>query len=395
MGVSCRRKDMSDMKINNNEVTMGSNRTYSKVQFSSVSLSVFQASNYSKGSTEKRDEKKQPVTLELSKSAQEFTQKLRELTTEERQKEKPAAPKESGSVASLVDSLKDTEEDMQIKILKQILKSLREMREGKFSKCGFDLERGEKPGKHTTNQPVSNLFAQGTSTVMPGSSGQTWVREIKASYFMAEQENTTFSTVGKVQTEDGRTIEFNVDLEMSHSFMEAADYFQEDVYKLYTDPLVINMDSTVTSVSDQKFLFDLNADGTEEEISYLGKGSGFLSLDKNGDGKVNDGNELFGTKSGNGFQDLAEYDKDGNGWIDEKDAIFGELKIWSKNADGTDRLVGIKEAGVGALYLGNVSTEFSLKNQKTNEENAVVRKSGIYLSENGKAGTLQHIDLVL
>ena len=56
------------------------------------------------------------------------------------------------------------------------------------------------------------------------------------------------------------------------------------------------MDSNITSISDQKFKFDINADGKEDDISFVGKGSGFLALDKNGDGKINDGSELFGTK---------------------------------------------------------------------------------------------------
>ena len=54
----------------------------------------------------------------------------------------------------------------------------------------------------------------------------------------------------------------------------------------------------------------------------LGSGSGFLALDKNGNGKIDDGSELFGTKSGDGFADLAEYDSDGNGWIDEKGRVY-------------------------------------------------------------------------
>ena len=54
----------------------------------------------------------------------------------------------------------------------------------------------------------------------------------------------------------------------------------------------------------------------------LGKGSGFLALDKDGNGKIDDGNELFGTKSSDGFGDLREYDSDGSGWIDENDEIL-------------------------------------------------------------------------
>ncbi len=167
---------------------------------------------------------------------------------------------------------------------------------------------------------------------------------IRNEYSYEEQENTAFSTKGKVVTADGREIEFNLDLEMSRRFEEYY-YKQNDIYA-YTpsqssnlvDPLVINLDSTIANVSDQKFMFDIDADGILDSISQLNSGSGYLALDKNGDGKINDGSELFGTKSGDGFADLAAYDDDGNGWIDENDAIWSKLLIWTKDEHGKDVL---------------------------------------------------------
>ena len=160
------------------------------------------------------------------------------------------------------------------------------------------------------------------------------------------------------------------------------------------DPLVINSNSSSAHVSDQKFYFDLDGDGKLDEISRLAAGSGFLALDKNGDGKINDGNELFGTKSKDGFADLATYDEDGNGWIDENDPIFDKLQIWTKDARGRDILCAIGKAGIGAIYLGNEQTDFSLNSSKDNSTNALVRKTGIFLYENGGCGTIQHLDMV-
>lgn len=61
----------------------------------------------------------------------------------------------------------------------------------------------------------------------------------------------------------------------------------------------------------------MDCDGKQEEISKLNAGCGYLALDKNGDGVINDGNELFGVKTGDGFYELSKYDSDLNGWIDE------------------------------------------------------------------------------
>lgn len=207
-----------------------------------------------------------------------------------------------------------------------------------------------------------------------------------------EAEDTTFSTAGTVRTADGREINFNVNVGMSREFQQ---YFREDLqlstFKM-CDPLVINLNSDVAELSDQTFYFDIDADGEMDEISRLGSGSGYLALDKNGDGQINDGSELFGTASGNGFADLAEYDEDGNGWIDENDAIWDKLKIWCKDENGNDVLYKLADKGVGAICLQNVSTDYTLKGQEGQTKGAI-RNTGIFLYENGNVGTVQHVDV--
>lgn len=210
-----------------------------------------------------------------------------------------------------------------------------------------------------------------------------------------EEEHTTFATQGTVKTADGRELSFNLEFGMSRRFEE---YYEENVVtsiKTFKDPLVINLDTNIAQVSDQKFFFDLDCDGEEEEISSLQAGSGFLALDRNGDGKINDGSELFGTKSGDGFKDLSKYDLDGNGWIDEADPIWEKLLIWTKDEDGKDKMYHLSDLGVGAIGLSRVGTQFSLNAEKTNETNAMVRKTGIFLYENGAVSTLQQLDMAV
>ncbi len=232
-------------------------------------------------------------------------------------------------------------------------------------------------------------------TASPGGShGTPVVSEVTESiqYFRSETEETCFSTNGKVVTADGREIDFNLELSMSRSFTQ---YYEQNVTSLrvFTDPLVINLDSAIADVSDVKIRFDLDCDGQEDEIGALGCGSGYLALDQNGDGVINDGSELFGTSSGNGFADLAKYDSDGNGWIDEADEIFDRLVIAILKEDGTQELVKLKERDIGAIYTGSATTQFSLNDPATNEERARIRQTGIFLYENGMMGTVQHLDL--
>ena len=210
--------------------------------------------------------------------------------------------------------------------------------------------------------------------------------------FFEETESTSFSTVGTVRTADGREINFNVNVGMSREFQE---YYRDDLeLASFTmcDPLVINLDTDVAQLQDQTFYFDIDADGKPDEVSQLGAGSGYLALDKNGDGSVNDGSELFGTASGNGFADLAKYDEDGNGWIDENDAIWEKLKIWAKDQNGNDVLYRLADKGVGAICLQNASTDFTQKGLGGQTLGAV-RSTGVFLYENGNVGTVQHVDV--
>ena len=99
--------------------------------------------------------------------------------------------------------------------------------------------------------------------------------------------------------------------------------------------------------------------------------------------RVNDGSELFGPESGNGFSELAAYDTDGNGWIDESDPVYRQLEVWTKDAEGNDSLSDLKSMGVGAIYLASARTDFELTDD-ANESNGQVSKTGIYVEESGR-----------
>lgn len=211
-----------------------------------------------------------------------------------------------------------------------------------------------------------------------------------------EQEEMTFASQGQVLTEDGRAINFSLELAMDRTSMTKTSEqalistWQEEVALI--DPLIINLEGGVPALSDTRFEFDLDNDGATEEISFAASGSGFLSFDKNNDGIINNGSELFGPGTGNGFDELAAYDLDANGWIDENDDVFTKLSVWTRDDAGNDVLVSLADAGIGAVYLDNTDTDFQL----TDADNVLageVSRSGIFLFENGNVGMIQQIDL--
>ena len=108
------------------------------------------------------------------------------------------------------------------------------------------------------------------------------------------------------------------------------------------DPLIFDLDGDGYNV-DKKELganFDLDKNGFAEKINWTKK-DGFLCLDLNGNGAIDDGGELFGdqtlladgTRAKNGFEALAQYDSNGDGVINAGDEIFDSLRIWV-DADG-------------------------------------------------------------
>ncbi|KAB2912151.1 MAG: VCBS repeat-containing protein [Dechloromonas sp.] len=210
-----------------------------------------------------------------------------------------------------------------------------------------------------------------------------------------EIEQTRFSASGTVKTADGREIAFQLDLAMKRSYYEeSSTSIRLGDAARKTDPLVLNFSGSAAQLTDQRFAFDLDNDGTAEQINFVAPGSGFLVFDRNQDGRINNGSELFGPSSNDGFAELAALDDDRNGWIDENDAAFAQLQIWSRDGTGQDQLRSLAASGVGAISLGNIATPFDLKNN-ANGLLGQIRSTGIFLQEDGAAGTIQQIDLTV
>lgn len=209
---------------------------------------------------------------------------------------------------------------------------------------------------------------------------------------VTETQAMQFHAQGAVQTADGRTIDFAVQMNLSRSFVQRSEVHLQITQQ--KDPLILNFAGLPDLGPQRDFRFDLDNDGIADQIAFVGPGSGMLALDKNGNGDIDNGSELFGATSGDGFAELAAYDDDGNGWIDENDDIYDQLRIWTVDENGQRQLLALGQKGVGAIYLGNARADFDLKDSG-NATLGTIRATGVFLGEDGSVGTVQHVDLTV
>lgn len=347
------------MKIVNSAITMNSKSTYKEASNKTETIKAWSGNKY--------------IYLNSSLNQNDMEESISGNTYEHIKKElgKLSSPKQADTKSSF---LLPSVEECRLRVLNTLLEMLM--------------------GKKLKFLIPSSVTSDGTQAVSSrGGQAFGWGLDYECQEDYSESETMNFSAAGTVNTSDGKQIKLNVELAMSRSF-----YSQHSLSikagDALTDPLVINFGQSGAGLTQNKYSFDLDNDGKADRISFTTGDSGFLVLDKNGDGKINNGSELFGPNSGDGFLELKAYDSDGNNWIDENDPIYDKLQIWMKDENGNDHLFALGQKGIGAIYLGSVSSSFSLKDSG-NTTLGQVQKTGIFLRENGTAGTIQHVDISL
>lgn len=103
--------------------------------------------------------------------------------------------------------------------------------------------------------------------------------------------------------------------------------------------------------------FDLDGSGVRRQTAFIQGDDALLYLDRNGNGIVDNGLELFGDQEGHahGFAELATHDGNADSVIDEMDAIYDRLHLWQdRNGDGVNQeteSLRLREAGVQSVNL--------------------------------------------
>jgi hypothetical protein len=231
---------------------------------------------------------------------------------------------------------------------------------------------------------------------LPGDDGPVgWGLRMEVTEVVEEHSSVRMHARGRIRTEDGREIEVNVELGMSRDIRrERRTELLAGDARRPKDPLVLDFGAPAASTSGQTLRFDIDLDGAEDDLPVLGPATAWLALDRNENGVVDDGAELFGPTTGDGYDELAAHDHDGNGWIDGADPIFSKLRLWFHGADGPV-LVGLADRQVGAIALAHVDAPFEIRGGgPEGPAVALQREAGLWVGETGQAGTVRRLDVL-
>ena len=163
------------------------------------------------------------------------------------------------------------------------------------------------------------------------------------------------------------------------------------------DPLIFDLDGDgikTTSLDQSRTYFDLDSNGFAERTAWVDASDGLLVLDRNNDGQITSGQELFGdqtllangVRAASGFEALKEFDSNRDGRIDAKDEVYSKLKIWRDlNGDGisqAEELKGLSDYNIASISLSSTSSNTS------DVMNNIQRRVGSFIKTDGSGGVI-------
>ena len=230
-----------------------------------------------------------------------------------------------------------------------------------LSMIGVPPEKARQMASEMADGPLGDVAISGVDGVPNGISVESLVKGIASGDIKADagslQMISQAVNIDLTQLQSGSSgrmsggisiAEINAKIEqisIKYTSIEIRQIYQQ------VDPLILDLDGNGIDVTDvaSGVTFDIDGDGNEDQTAWVSGGDALLALDRNGDGKINDGTELFGDQNGakDGFAELAKYDDNQDGVIDESDAVFSSLVLL--RADGSQ--ADLASEGIKSISL--------------------------------------------
>lgn len=199
-------------------------------------------------------------------------------------------------------------------------------------------------------------------------------------------ESASLSADGKLTLADGSSLAFHLDWSQSSLRVEQSSTHLALGDARLSDPLAIDLDGNGLAFAGSMPLA-LGAAGTATVARPAG-GDALLVRDANGNGRV-DAGEVLGAATGQAFAELAQLDGDRNGWIDQGDAAWSQLRL----LDGSGGLRPL-DGSVAAIATASVSLPYEHRDADGILQ-AVGRRGGVVITADGGARAAAQVDLVV
>ncbi len=186
--------------------------------------------------------------------------------------------------------------------------------------------------------------------------------------------------------------ELNLKFRQNTSVEERIGISLEELGIKKVDPLVLDLDGKGIQLTEagKGAIFDVTADGKLDSTAWVKGNTALLTYDRNGNGVVDNGSELFGDQNGaaNGFEELSKHDANGDRKITILDPIFKALKLYRDlNGDGKmgkNEFSNLSELGIKALNLNFMRTSADING------NSLIL-NGSFEREDGSTGQLADV----
>lgn len=180
-------------------------------------------------------------------------------------------------------------------------------------------------------------------------------------------------------------VSIQIQMEFSFSFEGRIEIQGQQVQE--SDPIMLDLDGDgfeLTNYADGA-KFDITGSGQVVKTAFVKGGDAFLALDRNRDGIINNGKELFGDQYGsaNGYEELRKLDGNGDNRIDRNDQAFADLLLFRDNGNGqTDKneLLSLSAAGIESISLQYLDV-----NQQAAGGNRIAQTAS-YRTHSGRTG---------
>ena len=250
---------------------------------------------------------------------------------------------------------------------------------------GFDTYRADKGDTIIDSDGKGEIFIDGGKL-----SGAERDKKKDPEGEYKSDDGTTYKWSGGDLTVNGVTIKRFTNGQFGINLKEKNDEEPESPPN-NIDPLIIDMngDGVQTVSRDKGAYFDLDNNGLAERTGWVDGTDAFLVLDRNGNGKIDNGRELFGTYTElsdgslarNGFDALADFDSNRDGILDENDEIWSRLQLWQdRNTNGfTDKneLTFLRDSHLASINLTYTQTSHTDENNNAHRQaSTVTHKDG-------------------